>query len=147
MKKEYCSNQQIIFASAEDLWNKISDFYDWSWFSCINKMSTDEKNTGNIPGAFRIVNDKFFERLISVDKSNYHLQYIIEKGPDAHQEKFSSDYTGNVKLKPISNNVTLVLWKTSWINKSENNLYKYSDITCKAILSDLFKYYDNKIHQ
>lgn len=145
MSKEFCRNTKIIFNSKKSIWDEITNFYKWDWFSPIKEVQTDKNFCPNEIGANRIINKDFYESILDVDLENDIFKYAINNGPNHFSNSKISSFVGTVKLIYIEEEITEVIWKTSWNNILPNNLYKSTDIICKMILADLEIYLKNKL--
>lgn len=137
MPSTYQSN--IINAPIEKVWQTIRNFHDLS--SCApNVVSSCESvgdTAGTEVGAKRVLNGAFHETLKEIDDGAHLIRYSIDDGPDPVSPAIVSNYTGEIKLTPVTmQDTTLIEWSSSW-DSDEDEAVSFCHNIYVAIMGDL----------
>ena len=116
------NQSKVINAPIADVWNRVSDFHDFSWApNVITNVEKVGAIDGRSIGAKRILNNVFHKTLIEMNNDEYLLRYSIDDGPSPVSKDEVENYIGVIKLSPSKEgNGTLVEWTSSWESKVDD---------------------------
>ena len=104
-----------IDAPIDRVWDKIKDFHDFSWAPGIVTACEDVGETaGNAPGAKRLVNDAFLDRLLEYDAAGHGYKYTIENGPSPISPAEISNFVGHLRLESEDGGRTRADYSGDW---------------------------------
>ncbi len=134
-----CYNSTVIDTSIEKVWEMLKDFHKVSWG---DKVITKIDKVGEVPGtevgSKRILNDAFYETLLSVDSENFSFSYSIDDGPGPVSKDIVSNYVGKVSLYPITDNgKTFIEWISTYESHSETAVGDFCNPIYAGLLSSL----------
>ncbi|MGZ2371415.1 SRPBCC family protein [Ancylomarina sp. YFZ004] len=134
-----CYNSIVIEAPAEKVWDVLRNFHELSW---ARNIITKVEIVGNKPffevGAKRIVNDSFYESLLSFDNHAKKFSYSIDDGPGVASKDNLIGYVGELTVFPVTeNNSSFVLWTTTWELEKKEGVAEFLNPLYKALLQDL----------
>ncbi len=138
------TNQSIVIdAPVADVWNRFSDFHDFSWapnvMTQVDKVGSID---GGSPGAKRILNNAFHETRIEINNDEYSLKYSIDDGPSPVSKEEVDNYVGVVQLSRAEDGSgTLVEWSSSWDSKVDDAV-EFCHGIYVALLGELAKSFD-----
>ncbi|MFU8813640.1 MAG: SRPBCC family protein [Balneolaceae bacterium] len=134
-----CYNSTVIDATADDVWEKLSDFHDLSWSKkVVEDVQTEGDKSGREPGAKRILNGAFHETLLSLDDNERVFTYSIDDGPGAVSKDNVEGYVGTVKVHPVTDTgKAFVEWKSDWKSEKEEDVAEFCSPIYHALLQDL----------
>ena len=128
----------IVNAPLDQVWDTVNDFHDLSWApNVIEKCEAEGDASGTEPGAKRILNEAFHETQIEWNEEDHRIRYSIDDGPSPVSKDEVSNYIGQLRLLPVTeNNVTFVEWSSSW-NASSEDAVDFCHNIYVNLLSDL----------
>lgn len=137
MGKSY--NSIVVDALIEDVWGEISDFHNLSWGDkVVTKVDAIGDISGTDVGAKRILNDVFYETLLSIDNDNFSFSYSIDDGPGPVSKDSVSNYVGKVILRPVTDSgKTFIEWTTAFESDSESEVGEFCNPIYSGLLSSL----------
>ena len=138
-----CYNSTTINAPSDKVWDAIKDFHDMSWAAgVITSVEKDGTIGGDTPGAMRLLNEAFHETLLSFDEEGKTFSYSIDDGPEPLTERSVCNYTGTVKVHPItSDNTTFVEWRSKYDTNDDQAVADFCNPIYEALLSALKAYF------
>jgi len=131
-------NSIVVDAPIDKVWGRIRDFYDLSWAptlveSCV-AVGDDPPTT---VGTKRLINDAFLDRLITFSDQEYRVVYEMEDGPSPMSPDEISNYAGDLRLYPITNEgKTFAGWTASWDSTSTDGVDFMNEIYA-SLLKDM----------
>ncbi len=136
-----CYNSITIPARAADVWAALRNFHDMSWAEgVITSCVAVGKTPPDQVGAQRILNDAFHEQLRSIDDAARRLTYTIDDGPGPVSKKAVSNYLGEVRVAPITENDTsFVEWQSSYRSIDDSAVGEFCNPIYVALLAALKK--------
>jgi len=134
-----CYNSTVINATANEVWEKLNDFYDLSWSeNVVEDVKIASDKSGKEPGAKRILNGAFHETLRSIDQEARVFTYSIDDGPGAVSEDNVEGYVGTVTVYPVTDiDGAFVEWKSKWESEGEESVAELCSPIYHALLQDL----------
>tara|TARA_R110001583_G_scaffold16155_1_gene65614 strand:+ start:17788 stop:18213 length:426 start_codon:yes stop_codon:yes gene_type:complete len=137
-----CYNSIVIEAPAEKVWDVLRNFHELSW---ARNVITKVEIVGDKPffevGAKRIVNDSFYETLLSFDNKAKKFSYSIDDGPGVASKDNVIGYVGELTVFPVTeNNTSFVLWTTTWELEKKEGVAEFLNPLYEALLLDLKTY-------
>ncbi|MBL4691854.1 MAG: SRPBCC family protein [Magnetovibrio sp.] len=109
-KRLISNTSTIIYQPLDQIWTTISDFHDLSWCpNVISKCVALGETPGNTPGAKRIVDDVFSERLRSYNSDVHLMRYVIEQGPPPLASVEDLSVHIEMQLKALTEHATEVI--------------------------------------
>ena len=134
-----CYNTSVINAPIASVWAKIRNFHNMDWAAgVITSVEVVGDLPGHVPGAGRVLNEAFHETLRSLSDEDYSLSYTIDDGPGPVSKDEVSDYLGEVRLIPITeNDATLIEWKSSYESKADDAVGEFCNPIYRALLQAL----------
>ena len=137
-----CYNSIVIEAPAEKVWDVLRNFHELSW---ARNIITKVEIVGDKPffevGAKRIVNDSFYETLLSFDNHAKKFSYSIDDGPGVASKDNLIGYVGELTVFPVTeNNSSFVLWTTKWEFEKNEGVAEFLNPLYEALLLDLKTY-------
>ena len=137
-----CYNSIVIEAPAEKVWDVLRNFHELSW---ARNIITKVEIVGDKPffevGAKRIVNDSFYETLLSFDNHAKKFSYSIDDGPGVASKDNLIGYVGELTVLPVTeNNSSFVLWTTTWELEKKEGVAEFLNPLYEALLLDLKTY-------
>ena len=138
-------NSIIINAPLETVWDRISDFHDFSWApSIIKKCEKVGNKAGTTVGAKRLLNGVFLDTLIAYSLLDHRITYSIDDAPFPLSPENINNYVGDLHLLPItSEEKTFVEWSGKWESNETEVIAFMNDIYIK-LLKDLAAQFDSK---
>ena len=113
-----------------------SDWAEGVITSCVAVGKTPPDHVG----AKRILNDTFHEQLRSIDDAARRLTYTIDDGPGPVSKKVVSNYVGEVRVAPITENDTsFVEWQSSYRSSDDSAVGEFINPIDVALLAALKK--------
>lgn len=136
MPSTYQSN--LINAPVGKVWDAINNFHDLSWApNVVNSCESIGDTPGTEVGAKRILNGAFHETLREIDDTEHRMKYSIDDGLSPVSPSEVSNYTGEIKLTPVTmQDTTLIEWSSSW-DSNEEEAISFCHNIYVAILGDL----------
>ncbi len=137
-----CYNSIVIEAPAEKVWDVLRNFHELSW---ARNVITKVEIVGDKPffevGAKRIVNDNFYETLLSFDNHAKKFSYSVDDGPGVASKDNLIGYVGELTVLPVTeNNSSFVLWTTTWELEKKEGVAEFLNPLYEALLLDLKTY-------
>lgn len=134
-----CYNSVVIEATPNKVWEVLKDFHDLSWAkNVVSKVEILGNKSSKEIGAKRILNDAFYETLLSVDNEARKFTYSIDDGPAVVSKDNVEGYIGEVTVFPISeNNTSFVIWSSHWKSAKVDGVADFCNPIYRAILQDL----------
>lgn len=140
-----CYNSTVVDASIQQVWDTMSNFHEMGWASpVITKLDQIGEVSGDQVGAKRVLNDAFHETLISTDAAGFRFDYSIDDGPGPVAKDAVSDYTGSVRLHPVTDTgQTLVVWTSTYVSDSDQAVGDFCNPIYQALLGALKSHFSN----
>lgn len=127
---------KVIDASIEDVWNRFTDFHDFSWApNVITNVEKVGDVNGQTVGAKRILNGVFYETMLEIDADLYTMKYSIDDGPSPVSKNDISNYVGCVQLSQVDDGVR-VSWTSSW-DSNQDDAVEFCQGIYMALLGEL----------
>jgi len=140
-----CYNSTVVDAPREKVWETIKDFHNLSWAEpVITKVDVIGEKSGTEIGAKRLLNDAFFETLVSVNEDEYTFTYSIDDGPEPLSKDSVSNYLGTVRLYPVTDsNATFIEWTSSYESGSDQAVSDFCNSIYVALLGALKSFFNS----
>jgi len=134
-----CYNSIVIDAPAEKVWDVLRNFHDLSWGrNVIAKVDIVGDKPFYEIGAKRIINDVFYETLLSFDNHGKKFSYSIDDGPGVVSKNNVVGYVAELNVFPVTEtNSSFVLWTSKWELEKEVGVAEFCNPLYKALLQDL----------
>ena len=134
-----CYNSTVIDASIEEVWNSIRNFHDLSW---ADDVITSTDKVGEISGtevnAKRVLNNVFYETLLSIDNESFSFTYSIDDGPIPVSKDLVSNYIGKVTLYPVTDTgKTFIEWVSTYKSVSDSAVAEFCNPIYAGLLNSL----------
>jgi len=134
-----CFHTTTVKAPIAEVWSALSNFHDGSWATGV--IETCEK-VGDIGGtevgARRVLNGAIHEKLASVDTENHCFTYTIDDGPAPINSDAISNYTGSVRLTPITiGGGTFIEWTSSYETADDGAVGEFCNPVYAALMTCL----------
>jgi len=138
-----CYNSVVINAPVDEVWQTIRNFHDLSWASeVITKLVPQGKLAGDQIGAKRVLNDLFYETLLTLDDNERTFSYSIDDGPAPISKDLVRNYVGKVHIAPITeNDTTFVEWQSTFESANDGPIVRFCDPIYQALLSALKQHF------
>ena len=138
-------NSIVVNAPIEAVWERISDFHDFSWAPSIIKRCEKVGNKGGTTvGAKRLLNGSFLDTLIAYSSLDHRITYSIDDAPSPISPAEISNYVGDLHLLPITyEGKTFVEWSGRWESNGTEAIKFMNDIYVK-LLKDLAVQFDSQ---
>jgi hypothetical protein len=136
-----CYNSAIINAPCDQVWQAISDFHDFSWAQgVITSVEKVGPLAGNQIGARRLLNDAFYETLVSIDGRERSFSYSIDDGPEPISKHSVKNYIGRVRVAPVTgNDTTFIEWESTYDANDDPAVGEFCNPIYQALLDALQK--------
>ena len=136
-----CFHTATVTAPIDQVWATLSNFHDMDWAAGV--VESCEK-VGEVAatevGARRLLNGAIHETLASVDAANHRSTYTIDDGPGPISKDAVTNYTGAVKLTPItSGGGTFVQWTSEYESTNDGAVGEFCNPIYGALLGCLQK--------
>jgi len=134
-----CYNQAIINKPIETVWATIRDFHHMEWAKEVVE-TTEKVGTcdGTTVGAQRILNQAFFETLLTLDDKEHSFTYRIDDGPGPIAKVAVNNYIGSVKATPIeAEGRTMVEWSSTFEANDEDAVGDFCNPIYQGLLHSL----------
>jgi len=134
-----CYNSIVIDLPASDVWSRVNNFHDMSWSkNVISHLSIIGSKLPPDPGARRVLNEVFFETLLSYDNEEMVFMYSLDDGPDVLSVKNIEGFVGSLQVFPIAvDNTCLVLWTSTWSTVKFGDVAEFCNPIYHALLEDM----------
>ena len=138
-----CYNSTVVNASIEEVWNTVRDFHDLSWADpVITSLEVVGDISGDTVGAKRLLNGLFHETLIALDAESHSVTYIITDGPEPISKSSVENYTGLLRLTPVTDeNTTFVEWSATYETIDPAAVHEFCNPIYVALLSALKQHF------
>ena len=126
-----------IDAPVAEVWDKIKNFHDFTWApGIITSCAPKGDVAGNEPGAKRLINEAFLDRLLAYDPGSHSFKYTIEEAPSPLSPDQISDYVGHLRLSAAGDGQTLAEYSASW-ESEDTEAVKLIDGIYNGLLKEL----------
>ena len=138
-----CYNTSVLNAPIAAVWDKIRNFHKMDWAAgVITSVEPVGDVPGDEPGAGRVLNEAIHETLRTLNDDDYSLSYTIDDGPSPISKDDVSNYLGEVRLVPITeNDATLIEWKSSYESDANEAVGDFCNPIYRALLQALKSYF------
>ena len=129
-----------IAVPSDQVWQTVRNFHDMSWApNVITGVEKVGDQSGDEPGAGRILNGAFHETLMTLDDAGKTLTYSIDDGPSPVSKDDVKDYVGTVSVRQgAAADSSVVEWTSSWQDNDEA-AQEFCHAIYVALLGDLKK--------
>ncbi len=135
----HCYNTIALDVPIEQVWAKIKDFHDLSWGEpVITRVDVLGEVSGDQVGARRLLNEVFYETLLSIEPEHFTFSYRIDDGPGPVAKDAINNYIGKVSLRPITDTGgTFVEWVSTYETDDEAAVAEFCNPIYAAVLAEL----------
>ncbi len=143
-----CYNSILVPASAEVVWNAVSDFHDMSWApDVVTSLEAVGETDGHEVGARRVLNGVFHETLLSRDASTRTLTYSIDDGPDVVAADAVANYMGTIRVAPVTLGAetgAFIEWLSVYESPDPDAVFAFCTPIYTALLTSLRAHFEQE---
>jgi carbon monoxide dehydrogenase subunit G len=138
-----CFHTTTVKAPIDQVWSALANFHNLDWAAGVIESLEPIGDKGQSEvGAQRKLNGVISETLRSLDADNHSLTYTIDDGPGPIAKDAVTNYTGAVKLVPLTTGGgTFIEWTSSYESTDEGAVGEFCNPIYEALLGKLQEHF------